>query len=82
MFGGQSGAIGHLKLGHRVIVGAKTAVFADLEDGSFVTGVPAMDHRAWKRSQVVFRELPELRSRIRRLEQRLAELDSKSGEES
>jgi len=82
MFAGQSGAAGHLKIGHRVIVGAKTAVLADVEDGSYVTGIPAVDHRSWKRSQAVFRELPDLRARVRQLERRIAELESKSGGES
>jgi UDP-3-O-[3-hydroxymyristoyl] glucosamine N-acyltransferase len=67
-FAGQSGTAGHLSLGDRVVVAAKSAVFADVADGSFVAGIPAVDHRAWKRSQAVVKMLPELLARIRKLE--------------
>ena len=67
-FAGQSGTAGHLSLGDRVVVAAKSAVFADVAEGSFVAGIPAVDHRAWKRSQVVVKMLPELLARIRKLE--------------
>jgi UDP-3-O-[3-hydroxymyristoyl] glucosamine N-acyltransferase len=73
---GQSGAAGHLTLGDHVVVAAKTAVFADVPTGSFVAGVPAIDHRAWKRSVALVKMLPELRERIRALEARLAVLEA------
>jgi len=75
---GQSGAAGHLKIGDRVIVAAKTAVFSDVADQSFVAGIPAVDHRAWKRSLALVKMLPEFRSRLRSLEERLASLESKA----
>jgi UDP-3-O-[3-hydroxymyristoyl] glucosamine N-acyltransferase len=75
---GQSGAAGHLKIGDRVVVAAKTAVFSDVSDGSFVAGIPAVDHRAWKRSLALVKMLPEFRSRLRSLEERLASLESKA----
>jgi len=71
---GQSGLSGHLKLGDGVVVAAKTAVFADVPDRTFVAGVPAVDHRAWKRSLALVKMLPELRSRLKALEERLASL--------
>jgi UDP-3-O-[3-hydroxymyristoyl] glucosamine N-acyltransferase len=79
MFGGQSGAVGHLKLGDRAVVAAKAAVFGDVDDGTFVAGIPAVDHRAWKKSQALVKALPELRTRLRELERRVAALAS--GEE-
>jgi UDP-3-O-[3-hydroxymyristoyl] glucosamine N-acyltransferase len=74
---GQSGAAGHLRMGDRVVVAAKTAVFSDVLDGSFVAGIPAVDHRAWKRSVALVKMLPELRSRLRALEERLAVLEAR-----
>ena len=71
---GQSGAAGHLRLGDRVVVAAKSAVFADVADDAFVAGIPAVDHRAWKRSQAIVKMLPELRAKIQRLEERLEAL--------
>jgi UDP-3-O-[3-hydroxymyristoyl] glucosamine N-acyltransferase len=73
---GQSGAAGHLRMGNRVVVAAKAAVFSDVPEGSFVAGIPAVDHRAWKRSLALVKMLPELRSRLRALEERLAALEA------
>jgi UDP-3-O-[3-hydroxymyristoyl] glucosamine N-acyltransferase len=73
---GQSGAAGHLKIGDRVVVAAKSAVFADVPDRAFVAGTPAVDHRSWKRSLSLVKMLPELRLRLRELEERLAALEA------
>src|SRR5262245_12956788 len=68
MMAGQSGSAGHLRMGDRVVVAAKSAVFADVADRTFVAGIPAVDHRAWKRSLALVKMLPELRSKLRTLE--------------
>ncbi len=80
-FAGQSGASGHLEIGDGVVVAAKTAVFKDLPAGAFVAGVPAIDHRRWKRGQAALGKLPELRGRLRDLEQRLYEIERRIGEQ-
>lgn len=77
-FAGQSGAAGHLEIGDRAIVAAKTAVFEDVAPGAFVAGIPAIDHRAWKRAQAIQKRLPEWRDRLRDLERRLAALEAES----
>lgn len=76
---GQSGVAGHLALGSRVTVAAKSAVFHDQPDSAFVAGVPAVDHRVWKRAQAAARRAPELRRQMTRLESRIAALESKLG---
>lgn len=76
VFAGQSGAAGHLEIGDRTVVAAKTAVFADVSAGSFVAGIPAVDHRAWKRAQALVKKLPELRSEVRALRERVAALEA------
>ena len=76
-FAGQSGAAGHLAIGDESMVAAKSAVFKDLPPGSIVSGVPAMDHTAWKRSQALVKRLPKLRAEVRALEGRLAALEGK-----
>ncbi len=76
-FAGQSGAAGHLEIGDGSVVAAKSAVFADLPDRSFVAGIPAVNHVVWKRAQALVRTLPELRARVRELEERLAALEGK-----
>lgn len=70
---GQSGVSGHLKLGPGSVVGAKSAVFQDLSDGSYVVGIPAIEHREWKRNQVAARRLPDLLKRVARIEKSLAQ---------
>jgi UDP-3-O-[3-hydroxymyristoyl] glucosamine N-acyltransferase len=77
---GQSGAAGHLTLGDHVVVAAKSAVFSDVPDGSFVAGIPAVDHRAWKRASALVKMLPELRARLRAVEERLAAEGRREGD--
>ena len=74
---GQSGAAGHLNIGEGSVIAAKSALFNDLEPGSIVAGVPAVDHRLWKRTQAVLRRLPEMWSELRDLRTRLAALEDK-----
>lgn len=83
-FAGQSGAAGHLEIGDRAIVAAKTAVFEDVPAGAFVAGIPAVDHRSWKRTQAMQKRLPDWRETIRSLERRVEALEAgtKKGETS
>lgn len=76
-FAGQSGAAGHLEIGAGAVVAAKTAVLSDLGPGEFVAGIPAVDHRRWKRSQAVVRKLPELQQRLRDLGERMEAIERK-----
>jgi UDP-3-O-[3-hydroxymyristoyl] glucosamine N-acyltransferase len=76
-FAGQAGAAGHLSIGDGSVIAAKSAVFGDLPERSFVAGIPAVDHLAWKRAQALVRQLPDLRSRVRALEARLGALEGK-----
>ena len=77
MMAGQSGVNGHIRVGRGARVGAKSAVLQSVEPGAFVTGHPAMDHTAWRKASVVFRQLPALKKRVEELEQRIAELEEK-----
>jgi UDP-3-O-[3-hydroxymyristoyl] glucosamine N-acyltransferase len=75
-FAGHSGAAGHLTIGNNVVVGAKSAVYKDLPDGAFVTGVPARPHREWLKANANLQRLEELRNRVKELERAIARLDS------
>jgi UDP-3-O-[3-hydroxymyristoyl] glucosamine N-acyltransferase len=75
-FAGQSGAAGHLKIADGTVVAAKTAVFADVDPGAFVAGTPAVDHRTWKRSQVLIKRLPDLRKELTELRRRVEALEA------
>ena len=75
MLAGQAGVGGHLTLGERVVVASKSAVYDDLADGAFVAGIPARDHRAWKRTVASLARLDGMRSEIRSLRRRIEELE-------
>jgi UDP-3-O-[3-hydroxymyristoyl] glucosamine N-acyltransferase len=74
-FAGQSGAAGHLTIGDNVVVGAKSAVYKDLPDRAFVTGVPARPHREWLKANANLQRLEKLRNRVKELERTIARLD-------
>jgi len=73
---GQSGAIGHVRLGAGAIVGAKSAVTKDVAAGEHVAGVPAGDVAEWRESAVLVRRLPEFRETLSKLETRLRALEA------
>jgi UDP-3-O-[3-hydroxymyristoyl] glucosamine N-acyltransferase len=70
---GQAGVAGHLVLGDHSVVGAKSAALRDVAPGAFVIGVPAVDHKGWKREQAALHRLPDLLHRVARLERAAAE---------
>jgi UDP-3-O-[3-hydroxymyristoyl] glucosamine N-acyltransferase len=72
VFAGRAGAGGHLAIGDRVTAGAATVILQDTEPGAFVLGVPAIDHREWKRQQAALRRLPDVLHRLARLEKAAA----------
>jgi UDP-3-O-[3-hydroxymyristoyl] glucosamine N-acyltransferase len=71
LFAGQSASAGHLRIGDGAMVGARAGVSGDLEPGAQVLGAPHMERRRWGRAIAVFRQLPELLQRVRRLEKHL-----------
>ena len=72
MFGGQVGISGHLKVADNTKIGAQAGVAGDIrEENQIVIGSPAIEHRTFLRSSVIFRKLPELKSKIEYLEQEL-----------
>jgi len=77
--GGQVGISGHLTIGDNVAAAGKTAILSDIPSNSRVGGQPAIDlHRA-KRNALAGTELAEMAKRLRKLEERLAELEGKEG---
>jgi UDP-3-O-[3-hydroxymyristoyl] glucosamine N-acyltransferase len=69
MFAGQVGIAGHLKIADGVIIGAQSGIAGDVKkENSVLLGYPAFDHKDFLRSAVVFRKLPDLKSRVEDLE--------------
>lgn len=72
MFAGQVGIAGHLKIADGTKIGAKAGVAGDIRDeNSVVLGIPAIEHKQFLRSSVIFRKLPELKAKIDDLEKKI-----------
>lgn len=75
MFGGQVGISGHLKIADGTRIGAKAGVGGDVKDANKVLlGLPAIDHKDFLKSSVIFRKLPDLKTRIDNLEKEVRQL--------
>jgi len=78
MFGGQVGVSGHLKIADGVKIGAKSGIPGDVKnENAILFGYPAFEHKDFIRSFVVFKKLPELKSKIEELEKLIEQLKRK-----
>jgi UDP-3-O-[3-hydroxymyristoyl] glucosamine N-acyltransferase len=68
VLGGQVGVAGHLDIGDQVMAGAQCGITASVDAGQIILGSPAMPISHARRVYVIFRELPELVSRVKQLE--------------
>ncbi len=76
VFGGQVGVRDNITVADGVVAAARTAIHHDLPPGAIVFGVPALERRQALREQAVLRRLPHWPARIKKLEQRLTDLES------
>ncbi len=77
--GGAAMIIGHLEIGDNVHIAAGTFVGKSIKQAGQYTGsVPFMTHGEWLRNFSHLRHLSKLADKIRVLESRLAELETKS----
>lgn len=74
MIGGQVGIAGHLNIGDRVKIAAQSGVTSDLPDDTTWFGSPAMAAKAYRKSFVCFRKLPEVVKRLESLEKQMKEM--------
>ena len=72
---GQVGVNGHITIGKGARATGQTGITNDVPPGSFVSGLPAIENRAWRKAASSFVQLPALRKRIAALERRFAELE-------
>ncbi len=79
MVGGQVGVKDHVTVGNGVILATRVGIYRDVPDGSVMAGsVPAMPHRVFLRAQGLFKRLPEILERLRKVETILKSERSKS----
>jgi len=77
MVGGQAGLADHLQIGDRVMIAAKSGVTRSLEADQIVSGAPVMPHAIFLKAQAVIPQLPDLRRRVRDLEERLQAIEKR-----
>jgi UDP-3-O-[3-hydroxymyristoyl] glucosamine N-acyltransferase len=69
MIGGQVGVRDHVAVGDGVILATRVGIYRNVPSGSIMAGsVPAMPHNVFLRAQSLFKRLPEMLERIRKLE--------------
>lgn len=72
---GAVGMAGHLEIGDNVHFSGMAMVTRSFEEpGTYSSGIPAMPSADWRRNVARFRHLDEMAKRLRRLEDRVAEL--------
>jgi UDP-3-O-[3-hydroxymyristoyl] glucosamine N-acyltransferase len=70
MIGGQAGIGGHLEVANRTSLGAQSGLSRSIkEEGTKLFGTTAIDFGEFFRSYALFRKLPEIYNRLRKLEE-------------
>jgi UDP-3-O-[3-hydroxymyristoyl] glucosamine N-acyltransferase len=78
MFGGQVGIAGHIKIADGTKIGAQAGILGDVKnENTTLLGSPAIDPKDFLRSSVLFRKLPDLKTRIDNLERDIKSLKQK-----
>ncbi|MGE0479036.1 MAG: UDP-3-O-(3-hydroxymyristoyl)glucosamine N-acyltransferase [Phycisphaerae bacterium] len=73
---GQVGVVGHIRVGDHARIGAKAGVTNDVPGGETYLGQPAIPIGEMRRQVAYVRRLPDMNDTLRKLEKRLAELES------
>ncbi len=74
VIGGQVGIVGHVQIGHDVKIGAKSGVHTSIQDGQVVAGIPSMPYGHFLKTISVFKHLPQIRARLKKLEKEVQTL--------
>jgi len=78
MVGGQAGINGHIEVASDTVVSSRTLISKSVKQpGIYTSAMPAMPHDEWMKSAAHFRHLDALVTRLRELEKRIADLESK-----
>lgn len=75
--GGQVGIVGHIELAERTLIQAQSGVTKSTKKaGTKLYGSPAIDYNNYLRSFAIYKNLPDLQSRISKLEKLIEELQA------
>jgi UDP-3-O-[3-hydroxymyristoyl] glucosamine N-acyltransferase len=81
VLGGQVGVAGHLDIGDQVMAAAQCGIMGSIEANQVLMGSPSMPISHARRVYAIFRELPDLASRVRALEKQLQKLSGEKNAE-
>ena len=77
MLGGQVGIIGHLKMGDNIKYAAQSGVTKNMKSNQTLIGFPAVPKEKYIKSYIIFKKLPSIEEKIKKLEEKLYNLLSK-----
>ncbi len=70
---GQVGMAGHIVIANKTSIGAQAGILKTIPtEGQQLLGSPAFDVKEYYRAYAVFKQLPDLNSRLRELEKKMA----------
>ncbi|WP_394708471.1 UDP-3-O-(3-hydroxymyristoyl)glucosamine N-acyltransferase [Desulfuromonas acetoxidans] len=76
-FGGQSAITGHITVGDNVTLGGRGGIAGNIDGNQVVSGIPAIPHKEWLKSSMVFPKLPQMKKEITALKRQLEALQAK-----
>lgn len=65
---GQVGFVGHIEIADGTVIGAQSGISRDTKPKDTLSGTPAFEHKNNLRSQAIFRKLPDMVDRLKKLE--------------
>lgn len=75
LIGGQVGIVGHIQIADGTKINAQSGISKTItEENTILNGSPAYEYKSSLKSQVIFRNLPNLLERIYKLERKIKEL--------
>jgi UDP-3-O-[3-hydroxymyristoyl] glucosamine N-acyltransferase len=77
---GQVGIVGHIEIGDEAILAAQSGISKSVPKGEIMFGYPASPLKRQKKIEVVIRQLPEIRLKIREMENTIKDLTDKLNE--
>jgi len=78
MVGGQVGIVGHSTVANGTKIGAQSGIAGDVKkENTVIIGTPAIEHKNFMRSSVIFKQLPELKAKVDALEKEVQSLKNK-----
>jgi UDP-3-O-[3-hydroxymyristoyl] glucosamine N-acyltransferase len=78
LFGGQVGLAGHIKIANGTKIGAQAGILSPVKaENTIILGSPAIDYKQFLKSSVIFKKLPELKTKIDTMEKDIDSLKMK-----